>query len=519
MRKRTAAGVAAFAVLAGSAPAVHALEGRPGTGMLIIAHRGAPVYAAESTIGGYDRAASLGADLLEGDLVMSKDGRLVLCHDLDLSRITDVASHPEFAGRVGWRTFNGVPYTGYWVDDFTWDELKTLRKWDGQQMTTVDDLIWFAKSRGATLYLEIKESAYFQSRGLDPVAKLASTLIANGEAQRSSPFWIQSSNEADLRALRPYVGNRLVYLTRGVTPEDVGLFPTYRQFADVISVPTTRARRQLVQQAHAADLGVHVWTLRGSRDAYRKAAAIGADGVITDFPDLGVGVRNRQRPGDRPTGVSSRVENGNAVVTWTPVAGSYYAVTFDFGDPLEAPTLWTNAASASYPMADAKSVDITVSRFDGTRLGADAFTRADTRTRTYAAPAMKTRVRSLQAVVGTDAKTRITGQMERLKGKKWVPLRKARGWLMGRGEDVAGLRRNFRTGKKGDFSLTVQVREDVLTGYVPERSWMAGVTQTKKYKPSSSDWVVSKEGPPPSAKGKKKAQILQKKDVRIRRVR
>ena len=518
MRRRTTAGLLALALMAGVAPVVHALEGRPNTGMLVIGHRGAPVYAAESTLGSFERAANLGADLLESDLVMSKDGRLVLCHDLDLSRITDVAV--KFPARATVRNFNGIDYTGFWVDEFTVAELQTLQKWDGQTLTTLDDLISFAQGRGANLYLEIKESAYFQARGLDPVATLVNTLRTRGLAQRESPFWIQSSNPADLQALRPQVGNRLVYLTRDVGIDDVGLFPTYRQFADVLGVPTTRARRQLVQQAHAADLGVHVWTLRGSRDAYRKAAAIGADGVITDFPDLGVDVRNRQRVGDRPSGVTSRVDNGNAVVSWNAVPGSYYAVTFDFGDPLEAPTVWTNGTSASFAMADAKAADITVSRFDPARgrLGDDAFTRATTVVKNYGAPPTKTRVRSVEAIVSPDAKTRIVGQAERLKGKKWVPLRNSRAWLRGRGEDVTDLRRNFRTDKRGAFSLTVRVREDIVSGYIPERSWMVGVTATKRLKPSSSDWVDSKEGPPPAPKKAKKgnAQSLPKKDVKVK---
>nr|MCU0295836.1 hypothetical protein [Candidatus Nanopelagicales bacterium] len=116
--------------------------------MLVIGHRGAPVYAAESTLGSYTRAADLGADLLEGDLVMSKDGRLVVCHDIELSRVTDIASRPEFAGRQGVRNFNGVDYTGFWVDDFDLAELQTLRKWDGQTLTTLDDLIGMAQGRG-----------------------------------------------------------------------------------------------------------------------------------------------------------------------------------------------------------------------------------------------------------------------------------------------------------------------------------------------------------------------------------
>ncbi len=516
MRRRTTAGVAVLLAVAAGSTVAYGLEGRPASGMLVIAHRGAPVYAAESTLGGYDRAVGLGADLLEGDMVVSKDGRLVMCHDIELSRVTDIASRPEFAGRASVRTFNGIDYTGYWVDDFTWAELQTLRKWDGQNLTTADDLISFAQGRGAGLYLEIKESGYFQAHGLDPVSRVVNLMRARGEDRRDSRVWLQSSNPGDLQAMRGQIGNRFVFLTRSVGADDVGLFPSFRQFADVLGVPTTRARRSLVQQAHAADLGVHVWTLRGSRDAYRKAAAIGADGVITDFPDLGVNVRSRQRTGDRPANLTSRVENGSAIATWSAVAGSWYAVTFDFGDPLEAPTLWVQGGSASIPMADAKSVDITVARFDGVRLGGDSFTRATVVPVNYDEPRTKTRVRNVTAVVSSDARTRITGVMERQRGAKWVPLRNGAGWLRGRGEDVGDLRRKFRAGKDGGFSLTVKVRKDILDGYVPERSWMVGVTATKKLKPSSSEWVDSKEGPPPAPSRKGRSQSLPGQDVKVR---
>lgn len=515
MRRRSTAGVLAVALVACAAPAVNALEGRPGSGMLVIAHRGAPVYASEATMGGYERAANLGADLLEGDLVLSKDGRLVICHDIELSRITDVAS--KFPDRARVRTFNGVDYTGFWVDDFTWDELSTLRKPDGQGMTTFDDLLGFAQARGASLYMEIKESPYFLARGMDTVATLVSILNARGENQRGSRVWVQSGNPDDLIRVRGAVGNRTVYLTRSVGPEEVGLFPSFRQFADVLGVPTTRARRGLVAQAHAADLGVHVWTLRGSRDAYRKAAAIGADGVVTDFPDLGVNVRSRTRLTDRPSGLTTRVENGTAIASWTAEPGAWYAVNFDFGDPLEAPTLWVNGGSASFAMADAKSVDITVSKFvDNARLSGDAFSRASVTPFAYNQPRTSTRVRNVDAVVSTDGKTRISGVLERLKGKKWMPLRRGKGWLRGRGEDIENLRRNFTTDKDGSFLVTVRVREDIISGYVPERSWMAGVTATKSLKPSSSDWVDSREGAPPApAKRPGKAQSLPAKDVRV----
>jgi hypothetical protein len=81
---------------------------------------------------------------------------------------------------------------------------------------------------------------------------------------------------------------------------------------------------------------------------------------------------------------------------------------------------------------------------------------------------------------------------------------------------VPGLRRNFRTDKRGEFFLTVKVRKDILSGYIPQRQWMVGVTGTSRFKPSSSDWVVTEEGPPPAPRKKSSAQGLQKREVTIK---
>jgi glycerophosphoryl diester phosphodiesterase len=516
MLRRSAAGVTSLLMLASVAGPAVALEGRPGTGMLVVAHRGASVYAAESSMLAYSRAADLGADLLEGDLMMSKDGRLVLLHDLELSRVTDIAVRPEFAARQSVRNFNGVDYAGWWVDEFTWDELATLRTPDGQALVTLDELVGWSGQRGATLYMELKESDYFAARGLDLPQALANLLIATGRAGYASPFWIQSANPNDLARMKALVGNRTVFLTRSVGPEDVPLFPSFRQFADVLSVPTTRARRGLVAQAHAADLGVHVWTLRGSRNAYRKAASIGADGVITDFPDLGVDVRSRARVANRPTGLSARLENGNVIVNWASSPGTFYAVTFDFGDPLEAPTLWVQGGAASYPLADAKTAAVTVAAFDGSRLSSDAFAQVSVEPLVLDEPRTKTRVGEVSATVDTNGRTRVTGSLERLKGSRWVPLRRSQGWLRSKGDDVEGMRRSFTTDKKGEFSLTVQIREDIISGYVPERAWRVGVTATKTLKPSSSSWVTTAEGSVPQSRSNGQAQSLPQADVRVR---
>ena len=237
-----------------------------------------------------------------------------------------------------------------------------------------------------------------------------------------------------------------------------------------------------------------MWTLRGSRDAYRKAAAIGADGVITDFPDLGVNVRSRQRAGDRPTGLTSRVENSSAIASWNAVAGSWYAVTFDFGDPLEAPALWVEGGSAS---PDGRREErghhsgplrrraarrrFVHSRHGGARMNYNG---------AHEDPSTQRHSRGLQRRQDEDHR-----RDGRQKGAKWVPLRSGAGWLRGRGEDVGDLRRKFPRGQ-GRW-----VPDRQSPGGHPRRLRAGtlldgGVTAAPKLKPSSSEWVDSKEGPP-----------------------
>ncbi len=94
----------------------------------VIGHRGASGYRPEHTFGSYELALDLGADLVEaGDLVPTKDGHLVCRHEPEIGGTTDVADHPEFADRKTTKTLDGVPTTGWFTEDFTFAELKTLR--------------------------------------------------------------------------------------------------------------------------------------------------------------------------------------------------------------------------------------------------------------------------------------------------------------------------------------------------------------------------------------------------------
>src|ERR671917_1472712 len=116
-------------VLGLSAPAAEAASrhGHDRAEPIVIGHRGASAYRPEHTLGSYQLAIDMGADYIEPDLVSTKDGVLVARHENEISGTTDVAQHPEFASRRTTKTIDGMALTGWFTEDFTLAELKTLR--------------------------------------------------------------------------------------------------------------------------------------------------------------------------------------------------------------------------------------------------------------------------------------------------------------------------------------------------------------------------------------------------------
>ncbi len=95
--------------------------------LLVIGHRGASAYRPEHTLASYELAARMGADYIEPDLVITADGVLVARHEPEIGATTDVARHPGFADRRTTKTIDGVTCTGWFAEDFTLAELRTLR--------------------------------------------------------------------------------------------------------------------------------------------------------------------------------------------------------------------------------------------------------------------------------------------------------------------------------------------------------------------------------------------------------
>jgi glycerophosphoryl diester phosphodiesterase len=282
---------------------------------IVIAHRGASAHRPEHTLAAYELAIELGADFIEPDVVATRDGRLVARHDNEISATTDVASRPEFAGRRTAKDVDGTRLEGWFTEDFTLDELRTLRArerlpelrgvaHDGRfGIPTLEEVVALAARAGVGVYPETKHPSHFAALGLALEPPLLAAL-----AGFAGPVFIQSFEEANLRELRGT--HPLVRLTAGAAP-DLAAIAAY---ADAIGphkdqvIPRDADGRlgeptSLVVDAHAAGLLVHPWTFRpepaflpaglSGDEELDRFLALGVDGVFADDPGAAVAARER----------------------------------------------------------------------------------------------------------------------------------------------------------------------------------------------------------------------------------
>ena len=196
---------------------------------IVIGHRGASGSRPEHTLASYELAIAQGADFIEPDLVSTKDGVLIARHENEISGTTDVASRPEFANRKTTKTIDGVEYTGWFTEDFTLAEIKTLRAierlpfrnpfFNGQfEIPTFQEVIDLAKRKTAEtgrtigIYPETKHPTYHDSIGLSLEEPLVKILKANGLDKADSPIFIQSFEVGNLKELNQKIDVPLVQL-------------------------------------------------------------------------------------------------------------------------------------------------------------------------------------------------------------------------------------------------------------------------------------------------------------------
>ena len=183
---------------------------------LVIGHRGAPGYLPEHSRGSYQRAISAGVDAIEPDVVPSRDGVLVVRHENEIGSTTDVATRPEFADRRTSKVVDGERLTGWFTEDFTWDELRTLRcreripslrlesaaHDDTEPVLRLTDVLALARAGGVRVVLEIKHAASFARLGFDMAELVDAELREAGWADAADALVIESFEPLVLSRLR-----------------------------------------------------------------------------------------------------------------------------------------------------------------------------------------------------------------------------------------------------------------------------------------------------------------------------
>jgi glycerophosphoryl diester phosphodiesterase len=296
------------------------------TAPLVIGHRGAAGYRPEHTLASYELAARMGADFIEPDLVSTKDRVLVARHENEIGGTTDVANHPEFAGRRATKVIDGNTLTGWFTEDFTLAELKTLRAkerlplvrqentmYDGRfEIPTFAEVLALRERlsrelhREVGIYPETKHPTYFRSIGLDLETPLVQQVRGAGLDRAKAPIFIQSFELTNLEDLRHRFGVKasLIFLTSATgAPYDLASTGDPRTYADLTtsaglhsmagivngigpdkfqviprSLDGTLARpTRLVADAHSAGLLVHPYTFRAENTFLPVDFRVGTD--------------------------------------------------------------------------------------------------------------------------------------------------------------------------------------------------------------------------------------------------
>lgn len=314
---------------------------------LVVGHRGASGYRPEHTLAAYALAIDQGADFVEPDLVISADGVLVARHENEIGGTTDIAGHAEFAARRTTKTIDGRAVTGWFTEDFTLAELKTLRareriprlraansQFDGQfAIPTFDEVIALVRDhneqaaararqngqrtpRAVGIYPETKHPTYFRSIGKPLEPRLLEALRRAGLGSAEAPVFIQSFETGNLRELQRMTRVRLMQLIDAegapfdlvaagssrsyadlITPQGLADIATYaygigaakelviaRTAGDALGLPT-----HLVRDAHDHGLKVHAWTFRRENAflpiSFRSGTTPGDSGALDEELD------------------------------------------------------------------------------------------------------------------------------------------------------------------------------------------------------------------------------------------
>jgi glycerophosphoryl diester phosphodiesterase len=323
---------------------------------IVIAHRGASGYRPEHSQAAFDLAIKQGAFAIEPDVVVSKDGVLVVRHDAELSLSTDVRSRVEFADRYTSKVVDGRVETGWFVEDFTWAELSTINcvepypqirlnsaTHSGEQpLLRLTDVLKIAQraSNKPTVVIELKHPSYFAALGFD-MAELLGQVIADAGWKRNDPRLVVESFEKSvlIRLRTSGIATQHIYLCEhdGSAYDEVqrlggglnyrdelsssGMINVAKEVTGIsldVSILLNRdgSGPALVQRAHDLGLTVYAWTLRAEnkflprdyaqgfdpknwgrwQDYFRRVLDTGVDGIFADQPDIALQLIAEREP-------------------------------------------------------------------------------------------------------------------------------------------------------------------------------------------------------------------------------
>jgi glycerophosphoryl diester phosphodiesterase len=309
---------------------------------LIIGHRGACGYRPEHTLASYQLAIDMGADYIEPDLVMTKDGVLMARHENEISGTTDAAV--KFPDRKKTKKVDGNEITGWFIEDFTLKEIKTLKakerlefrdhSYDGKfEVATFEEILTLLKHQKRTvgIYPETKHPTYFHSIGLPLENAVIKTLEKFGMNKKNSPVFLQSFELSSLKILKKISPLPLIYLIDDpeLIPGDHQVHGDKRTYLDMLKPENLKEISEtangigpykryilpedkngnllpptnLIQEAHAVGLKVHPYTFRKEPKYLNKAYQgdpqkeylqffeLGVDAVFSDFSDIAFAAR------------------------------------------------------------------------------------------------------------------------------------------------------------------------------------------------------------------------------------
>ena len=291
------------------------------TSPIVIAHRGASGYLPEHTLEAKTLAYAMGADFLEQDLVLSRDGELVVIHDIHLESTTDVSEKfPDRAREDG----------KFYAIDFDWTELKELRVHERSDPETglavypnrypvdkgefelhrLEDEIELiqglniSNGKEVGIYPEIKKPQFHDMEGYDLASKVLEVLDQYGYSKKEHPCFLQCFEAEENKRIREKLGCELKLVQlMGEKPDDGSGLTEITKFADGIGpaldllFSEDKGISNLLRDAHESGLLVHPYTLRKETipegmDLVEFGTQLlqktGVDGFFTDFPDLGV---------------------------------------------------------------------------------------------------------------------------------------------------------------------------------------------------------------------------------------